>query len=552
MNQIIKIIERKITEISKKSQAGREEYDEEQEKLLKSLFFDDGEIKKYLAAKKAKKSAATEALKTENEALKSEIGKINKENQELFDSNKKLDKNNKKFQAEITKLEGVLENYANPEAQATIKTVVSENATRVTQEKEQKKIKEELVAARQLLEANQTEKEIQEKKIEEYKEKLKELSEENISLQERIRVYEIFAGKEKLTTPSPASSQHNSLNVKPVEDLDDEIDDLKAKIKELKKPSQDKQTPSESDQNQKTTSQPSPQDPSLRRSDSSSSLLSAGRSRNRSGSRRNTGDTGNIRRPSLEKRLSPTITTITENPLVSSPTSENNGFSSPVSESSKDSVGDSHSTTENGKNITYTSNNDKLNKLEEEQQNDLQQEVPANFQSTTNEQQILQKERYELRSQIIDKLNKQLAEAEYNLSLAKTYLTESRADLATSQETAANLVIEKRKEMLKFSAEINRLKAKNVEVVGRFETAREKNIELSEKLKKEEERSSNFHDEVVKLKEKVAELEAELEIEFSIQNTIPQELAGEECKICPIKEAKITELKTSLEQANQD
>jgi len=51
-----------------------------------------------------------------------------------------------------------------------------------------------------------------------------------------------------------------------------------------------------------------------------------------------------------------------------------------------------------------------------------------------------------------------------------------------------------------------------------------------------------------KLKEKVAELEEKL----SIQNTTPQELAGEECKNCPIKEAKISELKTSLDQANQD
>src|SRR6185503_3560700 len=90
---------------------------------------------------------------------------------------------------------------------------------RVAQEKEKEKVKEELVVARQLLEANQIEKEIQEKKIEEYEEKLKELSEENISLQERIRVYEIFVSKEKLTTPSPASSQHNSLNVKPGESI---------------------------------------------------------------------------------------------------------------------------------------------------------------------------------------------------------------------------------------------------------------------------------------------------------------------------------------------
>jgi len=237
--------------------------------------------------------------------------------------------------------------------------------------------------------------------------------------------------------------------------------------------------------------------------------LSAGRSRSRSGSRRNTGDTGNIRKPSLEKRLSPTMTTITENPLVSSPTSENNGFSFPVSESSKDSANSSHSTAENDKNTIYTSNDDKLNKLEEEQQNDLQQEVPANFRSMTNEQQILQKEKYELQCQIIDELNRQLAKAEHNLSLAKTYLTEARADLATSQETVVNLTIEKRKEMLKFSAEVDRLKAKNIEVVGRFETAREKNIELSEKLKKEE-RSNNFHDEVVKLKEKLANQEVEL------------------------------------------
>ena len=203
------------------------------------------------------------------------------------------------------------------------------------------------------------------------------------------------------------------------------------------------------------------------------------------------------------------MTTITENPLVSSPTSENNGFSFPVSESSKESAGDSHSTTENDKNITYTSNDDKLNKLEEEQQNDLQ-EVPANFQSMTNEQQILQKEKYELQSQIIDELNKQLTETEYNLSLAKKYLNEARADLATSQETVANLVIEKRNEMLKFSAENNRLKAKNVELAGRFGTTTEKNVELSEKLKKEEERNNKLHDEVVKLKEKLANQEVEL------------------------------------------
>ena len=75
------------------------------------------------------------------------------------------------------------------------------------------------MVARQLLEANQAEKEIQEKKIEDYEVKLKELSEENTSLQERVRVYEIFVSKEKLTTPSPASSQHNSLNVKPGESI---------------------------------------------------------------------------------------------------------------------------------------------------------------------------------------------------------------------------------------------------------------------------------------------------------------------------------------------
>jgi len=50
------------------------------------------------------------------------------------------------------------------------------------------------------------------------------------------------------------------------------------------------------------------------------------------------------------------------------------------------------------------------------------------------------------------------------------------------------------------------------------------------------------------LKEKIAELEEKL----SIQNPIPQQLTEEECKNCPIKEAKIAELKTALEQANQD
>jgi predicted RNase H-like nuclease (RuvC/YqgF family) len=43
-----------------------------------------------------------------------------------------------------------------------------------------------------------------------------------------------------------------------------------------------------------------------------------------------------------------------------------------------------------------------------------------------------------------------------------------------------------------------------------------------------------------------------LEKNLSTQNTTPQPLTEEECKICPIKEAKIAELKTSLDQANQD
>jgi len=64
--------------------------------------------------------------------------------------------------------------------------------------------------------------------------------------------------------------------------------------------------------------------------------------------------------------------------------------------------------------------------------------------------------------------------------------------------------------MLRFSAEINRLKAKNVELAGRFGTATEKSVELSEKLKKEEERNNKLHDEVVKLKEKLANQEVEL------------------------------------------
>src|SRR6185437_10937680 len=102
MNQIIKIIEKKIIEISKASQQNNKEYSEEYEKVLRGLFFDDGKIEKHLKAKKAKKSAAAEALKTKNEALISEIDKINKENQELYDSNKKLDTNVRDVETERT------------------------------------------------------------------------------------------------------------------------------------------------------------------------------------------------------------------------------------------------------------------------------------------------------------------------------------------------------------------------------------------------------------------------------------------------------------------
>jgi len=103
MNQIIKIIEKKIIEISKANQQNNKEYNEEREKVLRSLFFDDGEIKRHLTEKKAKKIEVIEALKTKNEALKSEIDKINKENQELFDGNKKLDKNVRDFEVERKK-----------------------------------------------------------------------------------------------------------------------------------------------------------------------------------------------------------------------------------------------------------------------------------------------------------------------------------------------------------------------------------------------------------------------------------------------------------------
>jgi len=163
-----------------------------------------------------------------------------------------------------------------------------------------------------------------------------------------------------------------------------------------------------------------------------------------------------------------------------------------------------------GKNVEEKSEvNESLSKKIAELEAEIS-ELRSNQPAGKSEQQILQKEKYEFQCQIIDELNKQLTEAKHNLSLAKTYLTETRADLATSQETVVNLTIEKRKDVLKFSAEVDRLKAKIIEVDKRFATATEKNIELSEQLKKEEERNSNFHDEVVKLKEKLANQEVEL------------------------------------------
>src|SRR6185437_110143 len=94
------------------------------------------------------KESEKRLIERELEEEKQKVGNLEATKERLLKKNDELNDENKKFQAEIAKLEGVLEGYANPGARATIKTVVSENVARVAQEKEREKVKEELVAAR--------------------------------------------------------------------------------------------------------------------------------------------------------------------------------------------------------------------------------------------------------------------------------------------------------------------------------------------------------------------------------------------------------------------
>jgi len=86
MNQIIKIIENKIIEVSKASQQGQKEYNEEYEKVLRSLFFDDGKIKEEIE----KKEVIEEELRSENEELKERMNKARELNERVLENSEKF------------------------------------------------------------------------------------------------------------------------------------------------------------------------------------------------------------------------------------------------------------------------------------------------------------------------------------------------------------------------------------------------------------------------------------------------------------------------------
>ena len=93
MNQIIKILKEKIIEVSKASQQNNKEYNEEYEKVLRSLFFDDGEIEKEIE----KKEAIEEELRSENEELKERINKAWESNEKTLENVENFDRDFKKL-----------------------------------------------------------------------------------------------------------------------------------------------------------------------------------------------------------------------------------------------------------------------------------------------------------------------------------------------------------------------------------------------------------------------------------------------------------------------
>jgi len=86
MNQIIKILKEKIIEVSKASQQGQKEYNEEYEKVLRSLFFDDGKIKEEIE----KKEVIEEELRSENEELKERMNKARELNERVLENSEKF------------------------------------------------------------------------------------------------------------------------------------------------------------------------------------------------------------------------------------------------------------------------------------------------------------------------------------------------------------------------------------------------------------------------------------------------------------------------------
>src|SRR5438105_307264 len=126
MNQIIKILKEKIIEVSKASQQNNKEYNEEYEKVLRSLFFDDGEIEKETNVRQL------EEEKQKVEELSAAKERLNKKIEKLKDKNKKLSETMENQEKEI-------KIYLDEKETITRKDI-EENITQVTQKEDYERI----------------------------------------------------------------------------------------------------------------------------------------------------------------------------------------------------------------------------------------------------------------------------------------------------------------------------------------------------------------------------------------------------------------------------
>lgn len=142
------------------------------------------------------------SVNKEFEEAKEEIESLEEDKKILRQKIKELSDENKALKEEKNELEAGLDNYYfKPSPEESIKTIVSENAARVAQEKEQERIREKLVEAQRLLEEKEDEIVFCNEIIEDYDRRIIELCEENILLQEELDNYKNPSPKKNAPPP---------------------------------------------------------------------------------------------------------------------------------------------------------------------------------------------------------------------------------------------------------------------------------------------------------------------------------------------------------------